>query len=234
MSGARFIGQILFFDDNLSWNNKYGKKIVFDGSTCLPFSLDLEATTQLSQINHRKLSDCSDFFKSFISTRPKLPVTDSFYARKVEELMLLPLSDDVQAIGPNEKIKCEICDKMVKFANMRVHIAVHFAKEEIEKDEHLCGYCGQIGCSIAIVKTSGNGVRATFGPQSDCLLFREFSLKPAEGSKICTNRPINCEICNAVFWSYNLEQHYFNKHKDQAFISKITTEEIRVLSNKRI
>jgi hypothetical protein len=147
--------------------------------------------------------------------------------------MLLPVSDDVQTIGSNEKIKCEICDKMIKFANMRVHIAVHFIKEEIEKDEHLCGYCGQIGCSIAIIKTSGNGVRATFGPKSDCLFFREFSLKPAEGSKICTNRPINCEICNGCFWSYNLEMHYNNKHKDQAFISKITVEEVRPLSNKR-
>ena len=111
---------------------------------------------------------------------------------------------------------------------------MHFTKEEIEPNEHLCGYCGEIGCSIAIVKTSGNGIRATFGPRSDCSLFREFSLKPAEDSKVCTNRPVKCEVCNDDFWSYNLEKHYSNKHKDQTFVSKITSAEIRVLPSKRV
>ena len=50
---------------------------------------------------------------------------------------------------------------------MRVHIAVNFTKGEIDHDEHLYGFCGSIGCSIKIVKTSGNGVRKTFDPKSD-------------------------------------------------------------------
>ena len=114
----------------------------------------------------------------------------------------MPAHVDVQTIGPRGKITCDHCEKNVVFVNMRVHIAVHFTKGEIDHDEHLCGFCGSIGCSIGIVKTPGNGVRKTFGPKSDCTLFRAFSLKPAADSKICTNRPVNCEICNQVFWSY--------------------------------
>ena len=56
-----------------------------------------------------------------------------------------------------------------------VHVAKHYAKREIKQDQHLCVFCGKIGCSIGLELTSGKGRNANYGPKSDCkLLINKF------------------------------------------------------------
>ena len=56
-----------------------------------------------------------------------------------------------------------------------VHVAKHYAKGEIKQDQHLCDFCGKIGCSIGLELTSGKGRNANYGPKSDCkLLINKF------------------------------------------------------------
>ena len=45
----------------------------------------------------------------------------------------------------------------------------------------------------------------------------------------CSNRPVNCEQCNAVFWSYKLEFHYKSCHKGLTCPNMITEEERRLV-----
>ena len=62
-----------------------------------------------------------------------------------------------------------------------VHVAKHYAKGEIKQDQHLCVFCGKIGCSIGLELTSGKGRNANYNPKSDCKLlinnFWEFFIK---------------------------------------------------------
>ncbi len=87
---------------------------------------------------------------------------------------------------------------------MREHIASHIIVfKDISATQNTCGFCGNVGCTLSLEKTSGFGVNSTFGPKSDCKLFYSFSL--ASAIKIstyacCTNRPIKCELCNSVYY----------------------------------
>ena len=50
-------------------------------------------------------------------------------------------------------------------------------KDEIKQDQHLCGFCGEIGCSIGLELTfcSSKGRNANHGPKSDFkLLINKF------------------------------------------------------------
>ena len=70
-------------------------------------------------------------------------------------------------------LKTRMKDKKTKTKN--VNVAKHFAKREIKQDQHLCVFCGKIGCSIGLELTSGKGRNANYGPKSDCkLLINKF------------------------------------------------------------
>ena len=71
---------------------------------------------------------------------------------------------------------------------------------------------------------------STFGPKSDCKLSYSFSL--ASAIKIstyacCTNRPIIWELCNSVYWSYNMQKHYESKHNQCEIPEFISSDEIK-------
>ncbi len=56
---------------------------------------------------------------------------------------------------------------------------------------------------------------AVAGPNSDCKFFDKFSIncaKKSTGLSPCTNRPVKCEACNNVYWSYNMISHYSIDH----------------------
>ena len=38
------------------------------------------------------------------------------------------------------------------------------------------------------------------------------STEKSTKSKPCTNRPVKCEHCSVIVWSYNIEQHYLVCH----------------------
>jgi len=99
---------------------------------------------------------------------------------------------------------------------MRQHIGQHLINNDIEHHSKNCGYCGKIGCSITLEQTSGRGAQKVYGPKSaDCDYFYPFSLKSAEKISAlnpCTNRPVKCDLCKLVVWSYNIRIHYEQNH----------------------
>ena len=119
---------------------------------------------------------------------------------------------------------------------MRLHIGWHIL-HGLTADPHRCGFCGRIGCTVSLVKTSGFGVNATYGPESDCDYYYKFSMKDsntAEAKKIpisypCLNRPIKCQHCQYIYWSYNIEAHHLTFHKGITFKPLVTEKEIRMV-----
>jgi hypothetical protein len=98
---------------------------------------------------------------------------------------------------------------------MRTHVGYHILNNDVVKSQDICGFCGIVGCKIELSKTSGFGTRKTLGPTSNCSHFYGFSLKAA--AKIserspCTNRPVRCDLCEQIYWSYNIEHHYEIMH----------------------
>ena len=70
--------------------------------------------------------------------------------------------------------------------------------------------------------------------KSDCPYFYKFSEN--RSSKIrktnpCLNRPVECEHCRDIVWSYNLSTHYKLKHKGIECTFKISDEERKLLLN---
>ena len=98
---------------------------------------------------------------------------------------------------------------------MRMHVGAHILSGNLK---NACGFCGMIGkCYIDIIKGSGRGQTASEVPDSGCEYFEKFSIVAAgKGSKRspCTNRPVECQVCKRVFWSYNMHQHFETSHSD--------------------
>jgi hypothetical protein len=121
----------------------------------------------------------------------------------------------LEADGSDTK-QCKLCLKKIQLNKMRLHVAQHILlQKEEERKSNTCGFCGGLSCITKLVVTSGSGERSTYSPHSNCIYYFKFSLKPSKkGSKRspCTNRPFECQLCNLVFWTYNLKQHYKEKH----------------------
>ena len=99
---------------------------------------------------------------------------------------------------------------------MRLHIGAHIVK----KGTHgpVSGFCG-IVCNnpVSIIFSQGTGVNRIYKAFSGCKYFSDFSMKSTKNylkGNPCTNRQVECEACanGSVFWSYNLEYHYKDRH----------------------
>ena len=143
-----------------------------------------------------------------------------------------------QLTTESSKLICRMrdCRKRYTLIRMRNHVGKHILNKKVTPNVHQCGFCGEIGCSIAIRVTSGYGVNKTYGPDSDCKYSIRFSLKIRDkivDSYPCTNRPVKCDHCSQIFWSYNLELHYSKSHPGIFCPSMISDEERRkVISSK--
>ena len=110
--------------------------------------------------------------------------------------------------------KCEVCHKAVKLKLMRNHVGKHYLKKEVST--YCCGYCGHdsCGCSLELVKTTHN----ITVPNSNCPHFVKFSLKASQklnAKNQCSNRPVKCQLCETVYWSYAMPEHYTDIHPDR-------------------
>jgi hypothetical protein len=99
---------------------------------------------------------------------------------------------------------------------------------------NLCGFCGRIGCNIALKATSGKGKQTTYGPDSSCIYEASFSLGCSSSTHSpSTNRPIECPHCKLVLWSYNLQCHYSEKHQTSIAPDIDAQEIIRIQNFKK-
>ena len=135
-----------------------------------------------------------------------------------------------------ESISCKICEKVVNRKKMRLHVGAHILKDNL-KDA--CGFCGEkvnIGkCNLEIAKGSGRGKTTSEVPKSGCEYFEKFSItSAAKGSKTspCTNRPVECQVCKRVFWSYNMYDHVETCHSDYPKAEWVTKNEEKVALSK--
>lgn len=166
--------------------------------------------------------------KKALSIMTSLPLADN----QPTQLACLPYHPSLAvSLQPGEaanKISCQLCGEAVEKKAMRKHVGKHIIKEL----GIVCGYCGLASCSIALVRGSGRGKTMTMIPGSNCAYQVKFSLKSAEKStksSPCTNRPITCEHCKTVQWSYNLPKHCKEKHSDYPIATTITDEEKKLL-----
>ena len=112
---------------------------------------------------------------------------------------------------------------------MRKHVGKHIIKDRLGI---VCRFCGLENCSIDLVRGSGRGKTITLVPGSNCDYIMKFSLKSAETptkSGPCTNRPITCNHCKTVQWSYNLPKHCEEKHSDHTIPTTVTDAEKKLL-----
>ena len=64
--------------------------------------------------------------------------------------------------------------------------------------------------------------------KSDCSYYYEFSMKNSEkvpNSYPCSNRPVKCDHCEEIYWTYNMETHHLAAHNEMNFNSLITDNE---------
>ena len=175
------------------------------------------------------LSNMSLEIEKALSIMTSLPLADN----QPTLLACLPYHPSLAVcLQPGEatnKISCQICGEAVEKKAMRKHVGIHIIKDGLGI---VCGYCGLASCSIDLVRGSGRGKTMTMIPGSNCTYQVKFSLKSAEmstKSSPCTNRPITCEHCKTVQWSYNLPKHCKEKHSDYPIPTTITDEERKLL-----
>ncbi|CAF1140578.1 unnamed protein product, partial [Brachionus calyciflorus] len=236
---AEFTGNILKIekkeDDYFIWKGNYGQSIKTDGQFSSILSLKIiDQSRNILGFSTEQIKDGLNLLEGFVNLSSlQLSKIDCPYKEDiVPDFTLQNLeSNKLESI----KLNCKICDSLVLLEKMRIHVGQHILKND-SVGEHICGYCGKLGCIIRLKKSSGRGKSTVFGPDSDCKFFVKFSLKAA--SKVsknypCTNRPIECIICKAVYWSYNIAIHYKEKHPHIAPPLSICDEEkIEVLNYK--
>ncbi len=115
----------------------------------------------------------------------------------------------------NSKIKCHFCSESLKLERMRQHIGKHIINKELPINQHTCGLCGLVGCSITLVSSLCKGSHIMKPTSYDCKYFVNFNIKSAQKSNQyspCTNCPVKCDVCDGIYWSYNMECHFNENH----------------------
>ena len=238
---AVFHGSILKFssisETTLNWQAEYGDNACFDGQYCVECIeepiFNFDAVFSLNNLKN-SIEYLSNLYKTGNIQDQNLKCVQNPFTSEIFSIFELKI-DSIKKKSLLT-VTCDFCSKEIVHSKMREHIASHIIVfKDISATQNTCGFCGNVGCTISLEKTSGFGVHSTFGPKSDCKLFYSFSL--ASAIKIstyacCTNRPIKCELCNSVYWSYNMQKHYESKHNQCEIPEFISSDEIKNLKKK--
>ena len=121
------------------------------------------------------------------------------YSADVLENCILT-SDSVDVTFDSNKLQCKLCPKRVVKKKMRNHVGFHIIHKAVFNDSHRCGYCGNVGCIIQLVTTSGFGKSATQCPKSDCPYFTDISNRA--DNKLVKSQTV---FPNSIFQAYVYE-----------------------------
>lgn len=225
-SEASLTGRVLkfdnFVDDHVIWNRNFSNLITVESIHSLIFNTSLKdgLSEILTFINLSNLVEANNALKTIFNsfsqqTINKLPMIDNPFSDDIFNLFLMS-----NRILKNEELLCLVCNQRCTTKLMRFHVAKHIFRNHCVPN--CCGFCGlSCGSILEIRKSSGYGVNQNFKPFSNCKYFYAFSLAPAEkakkrvektGRETCSNRPVVCKLCRLVFWSYNMDSHYDEKH----------------------
>jgi hypothetical protein len=237
-------------EKNLFWPGSYAKssKLNLNGMYCSPIKINYESTSsfengiyfenKLAVIPIENLIQIKEHFSLFIkehNSSNDIPLvsyscpSNLAFCLKLDTDKNFSLED--KFVCPHCKIKEFKCDKK----KLRHHIAKHILiYKDIKMHANLCGFCGRIGCNIALKATSGKGKQTTYGPDSSCIYEASFSLGCSSSTHSpSTNRPIECPHCKLVLWSYNLQCHYSEKHQTSIAPDIDAQEIIRIQNFKK-
>ena len=80
-----------------------------------------------------------------------------YTSNSLEQCILV--NDSVDLNYDSFKVQCKLSSKKYVKKNMRNHIGYHIIHGYCSPNSHRYGYCGEIGCQISLVITSGCGKR---------------------------------------------------------------------------
>lgn len=203
-------------DGQLIWDGSYCETVSVEAKCSIVFKIHLNEHENklLSFIATSDLSQAIDLLKSVYENDKsiELPRVSSPYAKSVMEKFLIA-NLIINKDDDDGKKPCKVCNKVIMLRKMRLHVAKHYFKNETSPQ--MCGFCG-INCnSVLGLKTSGSGKNVAFKTKSNCAYAYSFnyaSVEKPSKSMPCSNRPIKCPQCEHFFWSYNLSNHYNDKH----------------------
>lgn len=216
--------------ETLAWTGEYGDELIVDGKYCTQLSSNVNNKGQLYFLS-KNVVDSVEVLKLSHEQDPDFflrnqSIENPYNSSKVFEIFEITVN--ISTILLNQ-VECFFCDtKMVDRKKMRLHIGIHMILKSIPINPTTCGFCGTMGCSLSL-ETNIPGKNAPNCPLSNCTFFTKFSLKSAEKStktSPCTNRPVKCEVCKLVYWSYNIQIHYERNHIGHNIPSMISEDEI--------
>ena len=124
------------------------------------------------------------------------------------------------------KVSCITCKLMIPLNRMREHVGSHIVRK-ILSGPNVCGFCGDDSCVNTLTKTSSKGKQTFYKTSSNCRYFVNMKKTPKFSQRNpCSNHLILCNICNAAFWTYNLQYHYEQRHPNVTCPELITDEEL--------
>ena len=109
------------------------------------------------------------------------------------------------------RVECHVCKKTVTGEGMRAHVGQHILLNDVKSDA--CGWCGG-SCYTFLDETSKKKGQKYYKPKSKCLFFWPCVSTPMESTKNkpCTNYMRHCPVCTECVWSYNMENHFGERH----------------------
>ena len=148
----------------------------------------------------------------------------------------VPLQSIAEATSAEERtlVSCMICKKKnVELKVMRTHVGKHLINSS-DICENSCGFCGMVGCKTYLETSSSSGSKTFHQPKSNCPYFYPYKRlgKKATRYTPCLNRVTSCPVCNMNIWSYNLKEHFSQKHPDEDNSVVCVPKEEIILLNK--
>ncbi len=214
---SKLTGKVLKFVEDgskLLWTGEYGETVVVEGSSSLAFSTKINDELDMF-VDQENLEEAKGLLETiFNSSSPIVPIISYPNSLNIDCFNItLP-----SLVDSKTKERCLVagCNKFIKLDFMRLHVGAHVVRGETKGQ--VCGFCGVMCNSpVSIVFSSGSGVSRTYKAFSGCKYFSDFSMKSSTNflkGNPCTNRPVNCEACanDSVFWSFNLLEHYKDRH----------------------
>ena len=149
-----------------------------------------------------------------------------------------PYTSDIleQCILVKDMIDVTLFKKIYQKKDEKSYWISHYSWR-LSASPNRCGYCGENGCNISLIVTSGYGKNAIYGPKSDCRYFTDISKRTDNKlvkSYPCSNRPVICEQCDTCYWSYNLVEHYRKSHPCLECPEQIPPEERTFILSKKL
>ena len=234
-------GKVIMFeelvDGKLKWNKSYGPSITCTGHLSMILKLEMMASEDGFDyfVKESNFFNLKTYYESLITAdefdKNKIDSISCPYNKKISDHCTIQFHES-ETQQDNTKIKCKVhgCKwkKKINLVKMRLHVGWHIMNDHLTKDIHRCGYCGLVGCTLSFKNRSGYGENKVIGAKSDCSYYYEFSMKSSEkvpNSYPCSNRPVKCDHCEEIYWTYNMETHHLAAHNEMNFNSLITDNE---------